>query len=113
MNFTPPLPNTLPPLFLELAEKTLKNLQDQLDSLLDEEDVDHNGGSLSIQKENGKTHLLSIHTPTEQLWLSSPISGASHYTYDPTLPGWRSTRPPYHSLKDLLNEEFHISLSPF
>jgi frataxin len=31
---------------------------------------------------NGKQWLISKHTPSRQIWLSSPISGGLHFSFD-------------------------------
>jgi frataxin len=68
------------------------------------EEVEHQDTHLSWHHHMG-TYLLHFHAPTHQLWLSSPQSGASHYTYDPSQDTWVSTRNKGHTLTTLLNKE--------
>ena len=43
-------------------------------------DVDFEGENLIIEI-NDSTFVLSIHNPTQQIWMSSPLSGAHHFEY--------------------------------
>ena len=89
--------------FETLAERTLRGYATRIEDAL-EVDVDLRGGILTIELDDGRQYVLNKHAPNKQLWLSSPLSGASHYTYDPATHGWLSTRegPP---LADLLAAE--------
>ena len=79
--------------FETLAEQAMQGFADQVeDKAGDEADVDFEGGILTIELEEGGTFLLNKHGPLQQLWLSSPLSGASHYKYDEAVGRWRSTR---------------------
>ncbi|MCE2964884.1 MAG: iron donor protein CyaY [Alphaproteobacteria bacterium] len=44
---------------------------------------------LTIDSKAGQ-YVLNWHAPTEQLWLSSPTSGAAHYALDGA--EWKNTR---------------------
>jgi frataxin len=55
-------------------------------------DVEIEGGVLTIVAPTGETWVLNKHAPTRQLWLSSPVSGASHYARDDASGAWRDTR---------------------
>ncbi|HYM31738.1 MAG TPA: iron donor protein CyaY [Candidatus Cybelea sp.] len=61
------------------------------DSGADDLDVELQGGILTLEGKAG-TFVLSRHNPLRQLWLSSPLSGASHYARDDATGAWRSTR---------------------
>jgi len=89
--------------FETLAEQTLRGFMARIEDALDV-DVDLRGGILTIEFDDGRQYVLNKHGPNKQLWLSSPLSGASHYAHDATTGGWRSTRggPP---LADLLAAE--------
>ena len=43
-------------------------------------DVDFEDENLSIEIDENK-FILSLHSPTSQIWLSSPISGAHHFFF--------------------------------
>jgi frataxin len=47
---------------------------------------------LTVEVEGTGVFVLNKHAPLRQLWLSSPVSGASHYTHDAATGAWRSTR---------------------
>ena len=89
--------------FETLAEQTLRAYMARIEDALDV-DVDLRGGILTIELDDGRQYVLNKHAPNRQLWLSSPLSGASHYDRDAATGGWRSTRggPP---LADLLAAE--------
>ena len=55
-------------------------------------DVDCDGSVLSVELEDGRVFILNRHRPLKQLWLSSPISGASHYAWDEATQSWLGTR---------------------
>jgi frataxin len=79
--------------FETLAEQAMQAFADKIEEVAsDEADVDLEGGILTVELEEGGTFLLNKHGPLKQLWLSSPVSGASHYAYDEASGRWRSTR---------------------
>ena len=67
----------------------LKYLSNLCDTLEDDYDVDYTEGSLVINHTNG-IFLLNYHGTMDQIWLSSPISGAHHFVY--ISPQWLCTR---------------------
>ena len=79
-----------------MAEALLRRLAEAVEAAEAEGvDVELQGAVLNIEVEGqegrrGGTFVVSKHAPTRQIWLSSPISGASHYAYDGQ--AWRSTR---------------------
>ena len=82
--------------FEQMAEALLGRLAEAVEGTEAEGvDVELQGPVLNIEVEGragskGGTFVVSKHAPTRQIWLSSPISGASHYAYDGK--AWRSTR---------------------
>jgi iron donor protein CyaY len=77
--------------FHAIANATLMHLFDQLEDAFergDFEELDLQGGILTIETLHGQTLLLSKHTPSCQLWLASPISGGLHFDYDETEQEW-------------------------
>ena len=73
-------------------------------------DVDFEGENLIIEIDNS-TFVLSIHNPTQQIWMSSPVSGAHHFQYkdEGSNYQWISTRDNSINLLDKLD----IELSSF
>lgn len=61
-------------LYLERLFETLEE-QDEAGML----EIDLETGALTIKLGNGKTFLISKHGPSQQMWLSSPISGGLHF----------------------------------
>ena len=67
------------------ADKTLAHLGATLEPF-DQNgtlEVEYQAGVMTIALENGKQFLISKHAPTRQLWLSSPVSGGWHFSYNP------------------------------
>jgi len=52
----------------------------------------------------GHTFVVNKQAPSQQLWLSSPISGPWHYLYNEATGEWLCTRD-QHSLVELLSKE--------
>lgn len=89
------------------ATMLLENLSESLEQQIDDlADVDLNGAMLTISLgQNCQIQgefLLNFHGPTEQLWLSSPKSGAHHFAY--TDNQWISTKSPDELMKLLAAE---------
>ena len=53
----------------------------------DDLDVDFEEENLKIEKDE-KVFIVSIHNPTSQIWLSSPISGAHHFEITNNTKNW-------------------------
>ena len=66
--------------FQNLAKKTLDDVFNLAEKKSQDFEVDFEGENLIIQI-NDSTFVLSIHNPTEQIWMSSPVSGAHHFEY--------------------------------
>jgi frataxin len=79
--------------FETLAQKTLERLFDALeDAIGADADVDFEGGILTIELEDGRQYVINKHTASQEIWLSSPISGAVHFAHDADTGQWASTR---------------------
>lgn len=77
--------------FERRAAEVLETLFDQVeDQLGDWLDVEMTGGILQIELPDGGTYIVNKHGPTQEIWLSSPKSGAWHFAADDDT--WRSTR---------------------
>lgn len=76
--------------FAALAEATLNRLADMAESLDGDAtlEIELANGILSIELSNGRSFLVNKHTPSQQLWLSSPLSGGLHFDYDEDAKGW-------------------------
>lgn len=66
----------------------IQNVNQYLDGLLDRIESAYwqvveselNSGVLTLHTENRGTFIINRNVPRQELWLSSPISGGSHYT---------------------------------
>lgn len=79
--------------FHAIAAATLVHISDQLEQAydngdLDELDYDEGAGILSIITADGRTFILSKHSPSHQLWLASPLSGGLHFEYHTAKACW-------------------------
>lgn len=86
------------------ADEILEYLMETLeDTLGDQLDVDLEEGILSVELDSGGQYVINKHKPNRQIWMSSPVSGASHYEYV-TETGWVATRGD-ETLNRLLSQE--------
>jgi CyaY protein len=68
-----------------VADATLMHCFDQLDDAFEAGSVDElelQGGILTIQPLSGRTYIVSKHAPSMQLWYASPMLGGLHFTFD-------------------------------
>jgi|CXWL01.1.fsa_nt_gi iron donor protein CyaY len=79
--------------FGQIAEKTLDKLADALDSFDEAGDLEleYQNGILNITLNSGKQFIINKHAPSQQIWLSSPISGGLHFSYDFAVNKWKLT----------------------
>ena len=93
--------------FKKKALDTLDDIFNLVESKFDNYEVDYEDENLRIDSLEGRgTFIVSIHSPTSQIWLSSPISGAHHFESKSTESvEWVSTRDTNISLKKLIIEE--------
>jgi len=78
--------------FETLADGTLQALMDAIEEALgDYLEVDLQNGILTIEVDGGGEYVINKHGPNRQIWMSSPVSGASHFDHDDEM-GWVSTR---------------------
>ena len=93
--------------FLSAIEEAMSEYEEKDDGRV--EDVDYQSSVLNIQTSKG-TFILNRQAPKLQLWLSSPISGPTHYDRvkgtkdDPDKVWWRCDRHG-RSLEELLSKE--------
>ncbi len=93
--------------FIDTARQTLDEIFNLIESKYENFEVDFEDENLRIDSaNNGAVFIISIHSPTSQIWLSSPISGAHHFKMSSTSPiTWESTRNKEIKLLDLLISE--------
>ena len=92
--------------FQNLAKKTLDDIFNLAEKKSHDFDVDYEGENLIIEI-NNLTFVLSIHNPTQQIWMSSPVSGAHHFEYKEqgSELKWISTRDSSITLLEKLDTE--------
>ena len=93
--------------FKKIALETLDDIFNLVESNFDNYEVDYEDENLRIDSLEGKgTFIVSIHSPTSQIWLSSPISGAHHFeSRSSESVEWISTRDSNINLKQLIIKE--------
>ena len=75
--------------FESLADSLLAALEEGIG---EHADAELQGGILTVEGDAGGTWVVNKHAPTRQIWLSSPQSGARHYTFDDGSGQWKDTR---------------------
>jgi frataxin len=65
--------------FEAVADALLADLAERIESEADSLEVDLINGILTIETEDQRSFVINKHGPNRQIWLSSPISGASHF----------------------------------
>ena len=92
--------------FKKIAEQTMNFIFDFIEKDYDSFDVDFEDENLKIQCDEN-IFILSIHNPSHQIWLSSPISGAHHFKLitEKDFKSWTSTRDNKINLFDILENE--------
>ena len=69
--------------FIKLSEQTLQNILDKIEEA-DKEykiEIDLIDGILNIDLPDGGQYIINKHLASKEIWLSSPKSGASHFSY--------------------------------
>lgn len=67
--------------FDALADAFLSALAEQIEDAVDSVEVDLINGILTVETEDRRSFVINKHGPNQQIWLSSPISGASHFDH--------------------------------
>jgi frataxin len=93
--------------FTTLADEQLLFISASLETADDEGllDIEHEGGIITITLHSGKQYVINKHAPSKQIWLSSPVSGAHHFSYDETMQNWCTQSGT--SLEELVQQELY------
>jgi frataxin len=80
--------------FEKLADATLKALMAGIEDAAGDaiEDIDLQGSVLTVELADGGTYVINKHAANQEIWLSSPRSGAAHYAFEPASGRWQPTR---------------------
>lgn len=76
--------------FNTLATKTIQIISDGIESS-DKDykiDIDLIEGILQMEMPNGGQYVINKHSASSQIWVSSPVSGASHFSYNEDKKEW-------------------------
>ena len=94
--------------FKQIAQETLDEIFNLVESKYKDFEVDYEDQNLRIDSiKNNSTYIISIHSPTSQIWLSSPLSGAHHFEMFSDM--WISTRDKKLRLLELITKELDQS----
>jgi iron donor protein CyaY len=77
--------------FAALSNVTLNRLADMLEAF-DEDgllEVESLSGTLTATLPSGAQFVVNRHGPSQQMWLSSPLSGGLHFSYDTDEQAWK------------------------
>lgn len=91
--------------FKNHALRLLQSVGAQLETAHPHLEVEENQESIEIHLQNGMVFLITLNTPLQQIWLSSPVSGAHHYAFDIKAHRWLSTRIDQDEILDRLGLE--------
>ncbi len=79
--------------FIEIAEDTLQKIFEAIEEA-DQEyllEMDFMDGMLDIELPDGRKYIINRHNSSQQIWVSSPISGASHFSYEEDEEIWKDS----------------------
>lgn len=68
------------PSFATIANAAINKIQDQVEAKFPTIESKSSSGVFSF-KANGGEYVVNRQIPESQIWLSSPLSGATHYDY--------------------------------
>jgi iron donor protein CyaY len=88
------------------ADATLMHCYDQLEDAFEDgrlDDLDVQGGILTINTLSGRTYLITKHAPSQQLWYASPVLGGLHFSYHEGEQHW--ALPDGRTLNEVLRSE--------
>lgn len=89
-----------------IADATLMHCFDQLEDAFDAGAIDEleaQGGILTIRAMSGRTYLITKHGPSMELWYASPLAGGLHFRFDEGEQCW--TLPDGRRLYDVVRTE--------
>jgi|TARA_B100000287_G_scaffold401267_1_gene421173 frataxin len=93
--------------FKNQAKQAFEYIFNLIEEKYQDIDVDFEEENLVIEAKKLK-YILSIHTPSFQIWMSSPVSGAHHFKFkkEDKSSQWISTRDDSIKLFEQLEKEF-------
>jgi frataxin len=96
--------------FTQFSEATLQNIYDALEAADTDYqlEIDLLDGILNIELPDGGQYIINKHNASKQIWLSSPISGASHFSYVADNKSWVDSKG--NNLREMLSHEMKKSV---
>lgn len=76
--------------FHKISNQTLEEIAEFFENSWPEADVDLLDGGVSAKLPKNHEYVINKHGVTQQIWLSSPFTGAHHFRY--VEGAWRCTR---------------------
>lgn len=73
--------------FTKLASTEITSIYDLIEAKMPDIDIDLISDVLHISTDKGD-YVINQHSPTKQIWLSSPISNAGYFNYIPETKEW-------------------------
>ena len=92
-------------IFIKKAKDIIEEIFNQINKNYQDIDIDLIENVLTIEISEAKIFIISIHEPTEQIWYSSPISGAHHFEMDEGKVSWKNTRKKEFQFPDIIYSE--------
>ena len=75
----------------QIARDTLRHLSDYIETTLPDMEIEPGDEDLLIMDDQDRHFLLNYHGVTHQIWFSSALTGAHHFTWQPG-GVWQCTR---------------------
>jgi len=99
--------------YISLANNLLEHISDSIEDI-DEEgnfDCELSDGILTIEIPSNRQYVINKHEASQQIWLSSPVSGAHRFSYIDGDKNWisRDEIELYSMMKDELKEFIDIT----
>ncbi len=94
--------------FTTLADHLLERIGDAVEDAIGDADSDIHAGILTITLPGRGQYVINKHNPNREIWLSSPKSGAHHFTFRDE--AWVSTRDSSVLLLPLLKAELGVEV---
>jgi frataxin len=87
----------------EVANQQMQKLLDLAEGLEESHNLEaeYEAGVLTITLPNTRQYVINRHTPSRQIWVSSPVSGAGYYEFSGS--SWLSKRADNANKSELYN----------
>lgn len=93
-------------IFYEKADIIIQSMVDAIE-MADEDgeiDIDAIDGIINITLVDGQEYVVNIHEPSQKIWVSSPFSGSSKFSYDEDEDEWMPKEG--RNFRDFISIEF-------